>query len=295
MSKRAWRGWLSISWLTAALISVGCGAGRLPEDDESAALADASPSGMPDAPGGFGADAPSSDATSHACRTDKDCDDGDPCTKDGCEILSGEFGGVCGHQPICDAGPPTDSAAHQDSAADAPTPPTPSPPDSGLPPPVESCPAGCSVKSSFPAATPLVTTVPSTCTAGFELNNPTGGGVYTFKSKALGGSGASPLEIHFATYLVPDHFIVSGITAAGEYKLFDTCTVQTASYSDPTDGCHRPPDETLRQYKVTLKAGTTGIKVDVSGVCSPAYLRIRGLCEFTIAPFFSGCGFSLVP
>jgi hypothetical protein len=71
--------------------------------------------------------------------------------------------------------------------------------------------------------------------------------------------------------------------------------VQTATYSDPTGGCTRPPDDSIRQLKVTLRAGTTALKVDVSGSCTPIYLRVRGLCRFDVKPFYAGCGFRAVP
>jgi hypothetical protein len=140
----------------------------------------------------------------------------------------------------------------------------------------------------------LVTTAPADCTGGLELNNPAKG-VYKIVSKSPAGAAAGLLEVQFATYQQPDHIRITGVTAGGEYVLVDTCTVKTAKYSDPTDGCSRPPDDSIRQLSVLMKAGTTAIKVDFDGVCSPIYLRIRGLCQFDVKPFYAGCGFRVLP
>lgn len=194
---------------------------------------------------------------------------------------SGEItSGVCGHTRIT-----SEACESTETSSD------------GMPPPVDTtCMPGCQRdEQTYPPPVALVDHAPAGCKAGFELNASKGVGVYTFDSLAPGGSAATALEVQFATYRVSDHIKIDGVTSAGTYPLIDTCTVQTAQYSDPTKGCGRPPDDSIRQYKVMLKAGTTQIKVDLSGVCSPIYLRVRGLCEFDVQPFFAGCAFRTLP
>jgi hypothetical protein len=235
---------------------------------------------------GFTADAPAADgfvAASGACRNDSDCNDGNECTVDLCERGEGEFTtGLCGHAP-------TTCKDDKDAGTKPPV-------DTTLPPPVDStCEPGCvAAKKTFPAAVALKSTAPASCTKGFEINNPKSGTTYTIKR--VRGTGMIPIEVQFATYLAPDHIKLVGITPTGEYPVVDTCTVQTATYADPTKGgCTRPPDETIRQYAVTLRADTTALRADFTGVCSPIYLRVRGLCDFDITPFTTDCKFRSVP
>ena len=273
-----------------AALTIGCGgADGGTEESLGAPGADASTeSGLG---GGFNSDAEvTADGFVEAtgtCRTDTDCNDRDECTVDVCERGEGEFTtGLCGHAP-------TTCKETKDRDGGTATRP---PPDTTLPPPVDTtCAAGCvATKKTFPPAVALTSTAPSTCTAGFEINNPKSGSTYTIKR--IRGTGTVPIEVQFATYLAPDHIKLVGITAAGEYPVVDTCTVQTATYADPTKGgCVRPPDETIRQYAVTLRAGTTALRADFSGVCSPIYLRVRGLCDFEITPFSTDCKFRKVP
>jgi hypothetical protein len=273
-----------------AAFSIGCGsaegggaAGTF--DDQSAEAGPSTEHGS-----GFGGDAMStevgaSEATG-ACKVDSDCDDHDECTVDVCERdTEGEFStGLCGHADTPCKGDKKDGGASKP------------PPDTTLPPAVDTtCEPGCvAAKKTFPAATPLMSTAPATCTAGFEINNPKSGTTYTIKR--VKGTGAVPIEVQFATYLAPDHIRLVGITATGEYPVVDTCTVQTATYADPTKGgCTRPPEDSIRQYAVTLKAGTTALRADFTGVCSPIYLRVRGLCDFDVTPFATTCKFREVP
>lgn len=259
----------------------GGGSEAFAEAEESADAA--SPPGA-----GFHADAAGSSdgfvAASGTCRNDLDCNDGNECTVDVCERGDGEFTtGLCGHAP---------TTCRSKDAGGPPPPPT----DSTLPPPVDTtCEPGCvAAKKTFPPAAPLKSTAPASCTAGFEINNPPKGSTYTIKRTR--GTGPIPIEVQFATYLAPDHIKLVGITPTGEYPVVDTCTVQTATYADPTKGgCTRPPDETIRQYAVTLRADTTALRADFTGVCSPIYLRVRGLCDFAVTPFTTTCKFRSVP
>jgi hypothetical protein len=96
--------------------------------------------------------------------------------------------------------------------------------------------------------------------------------------------------------LAPDHLRITGVDASdNEYTLVDTCSLQTATYPDPTDGCTRPPDDSIRQFKATVEAGTTSLTFDYTGACTPNYMRVLGLCDFAVTPFFPGCQFRLIP
>ena len=114
---------------------------------------------------------------------------------------------------------------------------------------------------------------------------------FTATAISPSGSSAGPLNIEIATYQMPDHIRITGVDASGvEYTLVDTCAMQTATYEDPTNGCTRPPDDSIRQYQVNLKAGTKSLTFDVSGGCTPWYLQVLGLCEFTFTePKNAGC------
>jgi hypothetical protein len=211
-----------------------------------------------------------------SCTSDAQCDDANDCTADSC-IAGGDAEvslGQCVHEA---AAPGTECG--------------------DLPPAIESCAVGCADAASavFPVATPLgQSQLPADCSSGFEMNRP---GKKVFTIAAPGGSAARTLEVDIATYTAPDHIRISGIDQNGsEYTLVENCSMRTATYGDPTgDGCARPPDETIRRYSVELKAGTTSLTFDMTGACTPTYLRVLGLCDFDIAPFFTGCRFRLIP
>jgi len=121
---------------------------------------------------------------------------------------------------------------------------------------------------------------------------------FTATAISPNGSSAAALNIEIATYEEPDHIRITGVDANGvEYTVVDTCSMQTATYMDPTKGgCIRPPDDSIRQYQVNLKAGTKSLTFDVSGGCTPWYLQVLGLCEFTFtAPKNAGCRFRTIP
>jgi hypothetical protein len=161
------------------------------------------------------------------------------------------------------------------------------------------CPVGCAMgTSSYPAAVPLLpTNTPPNCSGGFELNN-SDMASFTATATSPNGSSAAPLDIEIATYLVPDHIRITGIDANNqEYTIVDTCQMQTATYADPTNGCERPPDDSIRQYQVNIQAGTKSLKFDVSGGCTPWYVRVLGLCEFSFTPPTTtpSCAFRTIP
>jgi hypothetical protein len=165
---------------------------------------------------------------------------------------------------------------------------------------MEMCPAGCAgPTTTFPPAVPLgPTSLPASCSGGFETNTPP---TQAFTVHSLSPSGAAPriLDVDIATYKAPDHLRITGVDASGnEYTLVETCSLQTATYSDPTTaegGCVRPPDDSIRQFKATVHEGTTSLTFDYTGACTPTYTRVRGLCDFAVTQFFEGCQFRIIP
>jgi hypothetical protein len=149
---------------------------------------------------------------------------------------------------------------------------------------------------AFPPPLPIEPPgLPPGCAGGFEMNN-TQTGSFTAPALAPGGANGVTLDVQIATYKAPDHIRITGVDAADhDYTLVDTCDLQTATYGDPTNGCTRPPDDSIRQYKATVKPGTKSLTFDVSGACTPHYLRVLGLCGFALAPPFPGCKFRLIP
>jgi len=230
------------------------------------------------------------------CFTDVPCDDHNPCTIDKCVLPDGEvFAGECTHDPApvgtaCDDG----NACTSGDACNAEGKCVGTPNNACVPPPVDpTCQAGCaSGTPDFPAAIPLLPpAVQPSCAGGFEMNTPPQQ-IFTIDSTSPGGAQARTIDIELATYKAPDHVRITGVDASGtEYALVDTCHLQTATYGDPTDGCTRPPDDSIRQYTVGIKAGTTSLSFDMTDACTPTYMRVLGLCDFDVAPFFSGCGF----
>jgi hypothetical protein len=123
----------------------------------------------------------------------------------------------------------------------------------------------------------LANTVPSDCLVGFEMNN-LERSTYSVSSK---GSRAITLEVDIATYTAADQVRISAFDATKkETLLVDTCRLRTATYSDPTGGTVRPPEESIRDFRVALPAGTTTLEVDNTGALTPTYVRILGLCDF---------------
>jgi hypothetical protein len=264
----------------ASMLLIRCGGSESRPGQE-----DAPPSSTGSSTGGTGGESielepasgsgASNGGSEGSCSSDAECDDGDACTTDACaESSDGEFSaGQCTHELV------------QGSDCDE------------LPPAVESCQAGCADAASavFPAATPIeASKLPAACANGFEMNRPP---QQVFTIEAPGGSADRTLEIDIATYTAPDHIRISGVDQNGvEYTLLENCSMRTATYADPTgDGCSRPPDETIRQYTVQLKAGTKSLSFDMGGACTPTYMRVMGLCDFDITPFFSGCRFRVLP
>jgi hypothetical protein len=138
----------------------------------------------------------------------------------------------------------------------------------------------------FPPYVPLVPpSVPADCANGFELGDATAGSVYTLDTNQATGAAAITLDVDFATYKEPDAVVITGVGPAGEYTLLDSCRLQTSAVGDVTGGTSRPADDTIRQFRVNVTAGTTSLVISFAGVVSPMYIQILGLCDFAVTPF----------
>jgi hypothetical protein len=181
------------------------------------------------------------------------------------------------------------------SELDAPNLPDSGPPV-GLPPIDPVCAAGGSA-STFPPFVPLVPPdEPADCGNGFEVGDATPGSTYTLATNQAAGSAGMTLDVDFATYEKADGVIINGVYADGtSYTLLDTCRLQTWTAGDPTGGHVRPPDETIRQFRLNLEAGTMKLIVDFGGVVSPMYIQVLGLCDFMVAPFSDAVSWQTVP
>jgi hypothetical protein len=162
--------------------------------------------------------------------------------------------------------------------------------DGGVTTPIDlSCENLANPTKVYPAKwAPLPETVPAGCRTGFEMNEPyeyLQNKLYTIHSKTLAGAHALKLELDFATYLAPDGLKITGTLANGStYVLYLTCRMQTADYGDPTDGQSRPPEDSIRDYRLDLKEGTVQLDFDYGRSSTPTYTKVTGLCDFDVTP-----------
>ncbi len=133
-----------------------------------------------------------------------------------------------------------------------------------------------------PKWTPLAPTVPNECLRGFEMNRLE---QYTHPISSAQGSRALTLEVDIATYTASDAIRISAIDGSGNATiLIDTCRMRTAQYADPTGGTVRPPEDSIRDFRVALPAGTKQLVIDNSNASTPTYIRVLGLCDFDLQP-----------
>jgi hypothetical protein len=119
--------------------------------------------------------------------------------------------------------------------------------------------------------------------SGLEVNNPRAT-TYALPALSTAGAAARVLEVDVATYLKPDTLRLIAIDTSGQaHTILDTCRMRTSIYGDPTDGHSRPPDDSIRDYRVSLPAGTVRFEFDYTGTDSPTYLRVLGLCDFDLS------------
>jgi hypothetical protein len=226
--------------------------------------------------GGSGANGSSggcSSATKNACSgSNAQCSDGNPCTEDVCES-QGEFF-VCKNTLISGCqGDPT-AAIDQDCEQ----------PDNGT--------QQASITIPY---VPLVTpNLPASCNDGFEWQS----GMQsqcstTYVVPAVSNCGSSvdhTLYIDIATYTLGDRLRITAIGADDqEHVLLDTCRIRTWDSPDPTDGKTRPPDQTIRQFQIVVKAGTKSLTFDSTQSFTPWYMRVLGMCEFEPLPPLGTC------
>jgi len=217
--------------------------------------------------GGAASDSGCGPATS-VCQSDDACSDGNPCTEDTC-APDGEFF-ACAHAVI--AGCEGDPTAPIDSSCE----------DAGDGPADEQ-------EAVWIPYVPLQTPALSAeCSGGFEWQNCVG--TYTAAATDACGSEAQTLYVDIATYTLGDRLRISGIGADDQpYLLLDTCRIRTYETPDPTDGQTRPPDESIRQFTIEVKAGTKSLVFDSTHTVSPWYMRVLGLCGFAPLPEMDTC------
>jgi len=213
-----------------------------------------------------------------------------------CMVVSGlVIGGCTAEQPTDLSGNGGGSGGSDDGGGEAPTdgciegPCTTTPPPQGSNPqnPVDTACAGDMNVSApqllVPKWTPLAPTVPATCLRGFEMNR-FEQGIHSLASAHA--SLAITLEVDIATYTASDAIRISAIDGSGnETILVDTCRMRTAEYADPTGGTVRPPEDSIRDFRVDLPAGTKELVIDNTYAQTPTYIRVLGLCDFDmVAP-----------
>lgn len=171
----------------------------------------------------------------------------------------------------------------------------------GLPPVDMTCPGSCPFGQLTPAFPPFVRLlppdVPASCSNGFQMGGVNGGcgrSTYTLVSTRAGGANAITLDVDFATYLAPDGVTVTGVDAAGRtYTLMQTCRLQTSTASGPSTS--RPSDDTIRQFRLPVRAGTRQLDFDFGAVTTPMYIQVLGLCDFSVRPFTRASWWQAVP
>jgi hypothetical protein len=202
------------------------------------------------------------------------------CTADQPTDLSGNGGATDGSDDGTGEEVPTDGCIEGPCTEDPP------PRDADPENPVDTACAGDMNVSApqllVPKWTPLAPTVPASCLVGFEMNRYREH-VHTISSPS--GSQAITLEVDIATYTASDAIRISAVDGNGNSTiLIDTCRMRTAEYGDPTMGTVRPPEDSIRDFRTNLPAGTKQIVIDNTYASSPTYIRILGLCDFDIEP-----------
>lgn len=134
-------------------------------------------------------------------------------------------------------------------------------------------------KVQFPPKKALPQTVPPDCRDGIEFNRYRG--IIVLNNVNAAEVGLTPLEVDIATYHAPDHIRILAHKADGNVvPILDTCRLQTADYSDPTSAeVERPPEDSIREFRVTIPANTVRVDIDTTDAKSPMYMRVVGLCQ----------------
>jgi hypothetical protein len=159
------------------------------------------------------------------------------------------------------------------------------------------CGTGENAPIVYPPYVPLTPPdLPAGCSNGFELGDADHGSVYVIESNVVGGAAAITLDVQYATYKEPDGTIIEAVGPTGTATtIFDSCRMQTWTSGDPSGGVVRPPDATIRQFKVAMPAGTSELIFNFGGVVSPMYIQVLGLCDFDVTPFSAARWWQAVP
>lgn len=129
----------------------------------------------------------------------------------------------------------------------------------------------------------MAKTVAGSCNGGFEFNNLENSS-FTIRAKSTLKKSA-PLDIEIASYTAADRMRIIAVFKDGSRKLvLDSCRLRTASYTDPTGGNQRPPEDSIRDFRLKLPKGTDSVEFDFTAAPTPTYMKVNGLCNFNLTP-----------
>lgn len=132
-----------------------------------------------------------------------------------------------------------------------------------------------------PVQTTIAQTAPANCRSGIEFNN--FHRTLVLDATNPEGSQTFKLEVDVATYKAPDTMRIVAVDGQGaEQVIFSSCRMQTANVADPSDGKSRPSTDVIRFFRPLLPKGTQQLKIDFDNSNTPSYMKITGLCDFTI-------------
>lgn len=133
-----------------------------------------------------------------------------------------------------------------------------------------------------PVQTTLTQTVPSTCRSGIEFND-FGRTLQLDVSNNAVGSQTFKMEVDLATYKTPDVVRLVAIDAQGNQQvILSSCRLSTSSDRDPKRETTRPSSDLIRSFRPVLPKGTRKLLIDFSKAGASSYMKITGLCDFTI-------------
>lgn len=133
-----------------------------------------------------------------------------------------------------------------------------------------------------PVQIALPQTVPATCRSGIEFNDFRRSLTLNVTNDAV-GSQTFNMEVDLATYQSPDPIRLVAIDAQGnEQIILSSCRLRTSDTKDPKNLNERPSSELIRSFRPILPLGTRKLLIDFSRAGSANYMKITGLCDFTI-------------
>jgi hypothetical protein len=130
--------------------------------------------------------------------------------------------------------------------------------------------------------TALTQTVPATCRSGIEFNDFRRTLQLDVSNSAV-GSQTFKMEVDLATYKTPDEVRLVAIDAQGNQQvILSSCRLSTSSTKDPRNEVVRPSSDLIRSFRPVLPKGTRKLLIDFSKAGASSYMKITGLCDFTI-------------